>query len=90
MKDHQARLQQVIDSLTTEVCVLKVRLLSAQRRADAAEEHCQKLEVQLDFAGSLLPDEDQGTPSPGPAGRRDLEAAALFIRAYEAQLREHF
>ena len=97
-KKHRERLQQAMNSLYTEVSALKTRLVSAQRRAAAAEERCRELEARLDSAGALLPDEEQGTAAPGPAGEtaalpprprdlglRELEEAALLIRTYEVQ-----
>jgi transcriptional regulator with XRE-family HTH domain len=66
-KKHRERLQQAMDSLYTEVSALQARLVSAQRRAAAAEERCRELEARLDSAGALLPEEDRGTAAPGPA-----------------------
>jgi transcriptional regulator with XRE-family HTH domain len=68
-RKHRERLQEEMDSLYTEVSHFREQLLSAQRRAAAAEERCRELESQLDSAGALLPDEDHaGTASArGPA-----------------------
>jgi transcriptional regulator with XRE-family HTH domain len=96
-KKHRERLQQTMDTLHMEVSGLKARLVSAQRRAAAAEKRCRELESRLDSAGALLVDEDPAG-APGPAGRaavlppgtrdlglRELEGAARLIRTYAVQ-----
>jgi transcriptional regulator with XRE-family HTH domain len=60
-REHREHLQHTIDNLYTEVGYFKEQLLSAQRRAAAAEERCQQLEARLDSAGALLEDEEQRT-----------------------------
>ncbi len=97
-KKHRERLQYAMDTLYAEVSVLRSRLMSAQRRAAAAEERCRELEARLDFAGALLLDEEHGTSAPGAAkaaavpssGLRDIdprefEGAAQSIRTYAVQ-----
>ena len=69
-------LEQTIHGLQREVSQLNAQLARALERADAAEERCLGLEVQIDAASMLIGDGDEGTSAPvqeqqqqQPAGR---------------------
>jgi transcriptional regulator with XRE-family HTH domain len=79
-KGRRERLEQVMEGLHAEVRALKAQLVSAQRRAAAAEERCRELETRLDSAGALLLPPDEADTE-----IRELEEAAERIRVYGIQ-----